>query len=81
MELRRLGRRLHLRCGLLIFLYVVFRTFTSKDARREQLLGRGRDDLGMDRRLAAAGRTPSRCSRASAEPTDRVHDAILTTRH
>ncbi len=40
--------------ALLVFLYVVFRTFTSKEHLRRQLLGRGCDDAGMDRLLAAA---------------------------
>ena len=38
----------------LFFVFVVFRTFTSKERVGAQLLGRGRDDAGMDRVLAAA---------------------------
>ena len=40
--------------AFLVFLYVVFRTFTSKEHAGRQLLGRGRDDAGMDADLAAA---------------------------
>ena len=40
--------------SVLIFLYVLFRTFTSKVPVAGQLLGRGCDDAGVDGQLAAA---------------------------
>ena len=54
-EPRRLDRRLSSRtASTLFFVFIVFHTLLGRPAGRRQLLGRGRDDAGMEGVVAAA---------------------------